>query len=74
MRYKRKLPPRAERIRTLKAHYTKRPLKDKHFDLQWAVIHCYYRNFLTVSECAEVLGVSEHDVTFSIDCVRQNAQ
>ena len=74
MRYKRKLPPRAERIRTLKQKYSENPIKDKHFSLQWALIDCYYRNFLSVSECAEILGVSEHDVNFSLDCVRQNAQ
>ena len=72
--WKKKLAPREDRIKELKTHYAENPIKDTHFDLQWAVIHCYYRNRLTVSECAEILGVSEHDVTFSIDCVRQNAQ
>ena len=72
--FKKKLPPRADRISRLKAYYKENPIKDFHFGLQNALIDCYWRKKLTVSECAEVLGVSEHDVTFSLDCVRQNAQ
>ena len=72
--FKKKMAPRADRIKELKAYYKENTIKDKHFGLQNALIHCYYRKKLTVFECAKVLGVSEHDVTFSLDCVRQNAQ
>lgn len=62
--------PRAERIKRLKAHYSRNPI----VNLTWDVIQCYYRHGLTIQETAEVLGFDVDMIRFHRDIARQDAQ
>lgn len=45
-----------------------------HFHLQSAVIQCIWRQKLTITQTAELLGTSEREIEFAIEVVKQNAE
>ena len=44
------------------------------FDLNWAVIDCYFRSGFRIEDTATVLNTTTDEIKFSIDCIIQNAQ
>lgn len=65
-----------ERIRRLKAHYTRQRRNGQLTlrELRWAVLNCHFRNRLTYPQTADVLGVSEAVVRFHVDIIRQDSR
>ena len=61
------------RIAKLTAHYA-RLKREGEFNLQWAIINCYWRQGFTLEECAKVLGITEEEAKFARDLAIQNAQ
>lgn len=63
---------REAKLRRLKRKYGNP--ERRNWRVNWAVIQLYWRENLTVEECAEVLGISEESVEFEIDIAKQNAK
>ena len=61
------------RIVKLTAHYARLKRQGK-FNMQWAIIECYWRQGFTLEECAQVLGVSEEEAQFARDLALQRAE
>ena len=62
-----------QRIAERKARYAQEKA-DGTFHLQWEFIQCYWREGFSLSECAEVLGITEEQASFERDIAIQNSQ
>ena len=63
---------KAEKIARLTADIRARQ-KRKHFSLGLAMIDLHWRNQLSLSECADILGITEEQARFERDIVIQNS-
>ena len=68
-RYKRE---KAEKITRLTAKNRKQCANGS-FHIGFAMIDLHWRNGLSISECAKILGITEADAQFERDIVIQNA-
>ena len=62
--------PIEARYRRLKKQYDENPPSN----LRIAVLDCYFLNGLTLQHVAEILQITEEDVCFEIDILRQQAE
>ena len=64
---------REAKVKRLTAHYTNLK-KQGTFNIQFAIINCYWRQKLTLAECAKVLGITEDAAHFARDLAIQRSE
>ena len=62
------------KLQRLKKQFGSAKNSENPYDLNWAVIQCHWREGLSISQMAKVLGVDAETIGFEIDIAIQNSR